>query len=319
MRLLFAGTPEIAETALRRLIDSGVTPVGILTNPDARAGRGMRLTPSPVGALAERESIPTLKPERLDAGARAAVAALHPELLVCVAYGRIFGPKFLALFPRGGINLHPSLLPRHRGPSPIQAAILAGDTVTGVTIQRLAAEMDAGDILLQRASELGPDETAGSLHDRLADEGATLLVDAVAAIAAGHESAVPQDHSAATYCGKISRDDAWLDWNLPADELARRVRAFTPWPGARFRWEGSPVIVTRATARAVSEWPPASGRAPEPGTVVGVDSAYGVLVQTGSGTLALTRLKPATRPEMDHAAFLNGNARFVGSVLGGTR
>ena len=180
--------------------------------------------------------MPVLQPERLGAAARGEVSALAPDLLVVVAYGRIFGPRFLSLFRDGGINVHPSLLPRHRGPSPLQAAILAGDAETGVTVQYLAPEMDSGDVILQERIVLPDDVAVSALHDDLGRRGARLVVEAVDHIAAGTVKRIPQDHSRATYCGKIGRDDGKLDWSESALTISRMVRAYTPWPGVVCSW-----------------------------------------------------------------------------------
>lgn len=332
LSILFAGTPDIAVVALdtlqrrssERNAAGDYTIAGVLTNPDAPSGRGRRIEPPPVKRWAVDHDLPVLQPARLDAAAREAVRDLAPDLLVVVAYGRIFGPRFLSLFPRGGINMHPSLLPRHRGPSPIQAALLAGDEITGVTVQYLAREMDSGDIIAQREMQIPDDADAGAMHDLLARAGADLLVESVRAIARGEAKARAQDHDAATYCTKIDKADGWIDWNRPAVEIERRVRAYTPWPGARCRW--GDLVLQITAARAVSDrdvqrdttgqHTTGQGAAPvPPGTVVGVDTASGILVQTTDGTLAVRRLKPQSRREMDHRSFVNGNPSIIGSVL----
>ena len=316
LRILFAGTPDIALFSLDALLeDSGRdwTIAGVLTNPDAPRGRGRRLMPSPVKARALEAGLPVLQPGRLDAAAREQVAALAPDLLVVVAYGRIFGPRFLALFPKGGVNVHPSLLPRHRGPSPLQAAILAGDTETGVTIQYLAEEMDAGDIILQESVALSQTTTVAELHDDLGARGARLLVQAVRSIARGTADSHPQDHRLATYCTKLDREAGALSWTEPAEEIDRRVRALTPWPGVRCRWGETPLQLT------ATQLPPADAPAPDadvaPGTVVAVDSALGILVQTTDGLLAVHRLKQQARKELDFRDFVNGNPEIIGTVL----
>jgi methionyl-tRNA formyltransferase len=322
LRLLFAGTPEIACFSLEALLaDTGGagTVVGVLTNPDRPAGRKRIPTPPPVKTIAREAGIPVLQPERLDADARRAVRELAPDLLVTVAYGKIFGPRFMALFPRGGINLHPSLLPRHRGPSPLQAAIRAGDTRTGVTIQAIAPEMDSGAIILQEEIPLGPRTTAAALHDDLGARGARLLTQAVKLIAAGEADWREQEHSAATWCHKITKQAGAVTWQESAEELDRMVRAYTPWPGVRCGWEGETLQITEAVPvpAAVGEERPAKTPAtpPAPGTVLGVDNRFGILVQTTDGLLAVRRLKPQARNEVDFQSFLNGNRGFVGTVL----
>jgi methionyl-tRNA formyltransferase len=329
LRLLFAGSPELAAPVLEALAAPAADweLAGVLTNPDTPKGRSGAAEPTPVGAAAERlnaaaraagrPETAVLKPAKLDAAAREAVAALAPDLLVTVAYGRIFGPKFLALFPRGGINLHPSLLPRWRGATPIPAAILAGDRETGLSVQRLALAMDSGDILAQERWALDGRETTASLGARAAERGAVLVPAVVAAIAAGREKPVPQDEAGATFCSLIGKDDGLVDWRLDARAIDARVRAYTPWPQA-FTESGGKVLYLAETA--VYAGPAmggagAAGAAP-PGTVLGIDKAAGILVQTGEGTLALGRLQFAGKKALDWRAFLNGARSFIGSRLG---
>ncbi len=314
MRILFAGTPEIALFSLDALEQAGRLPVAVLTNTDAPQGRKRTLVAPPVKQWAAARNIPVLQPERLDTSARQAVRALQPEILVTVAYGRIFGPRFLDLFSSGGINLHPSLLPRHRGPSPIQAAILAGDARTGVSVQRLALEMDAGDVLASREVALTGTETARELHDALGALGATLLVRVVQEIEEGREHGTPQRADGVTHCSLITRDDGALDWSESAVQIDRMVRALTPWPGVRCRWNGTELHLTR-TSLLPATMDDTPGVPATPGTVTGVDRTRGILIQTGSGIICVSRLKLQARREMDFLSFLNGNSTIIGSVL----
>ncbi len=314
LSILFAGTPKIAVPSLETLAElatspaAGISVAAVLTNPDAPAGRGRRSTASPVKQRSIALGIPVIQPPRLDAEARRQVAAYAPDLLVVVAYGRIFGPKFLALFPHGGINMHPSLLPLHRGPSPIQAALLAGDAETGITIQYLAREMDSGDIIAQEKMPIPADANAGRMHEVLATSGASLLGRTVETIVRGTVEARPQNHAAATYSTKISKEDGWIDWNRSAEEIARAIRAYTPWPAARCRWGETTLQIVKASA--------AEGRSDAvAGTVLAIDNALGILIQTGDGVLAAARIKPQARSEMDHRSFYNGNPSIIGSVL----
>ncbi|MFW5693570.1 MAG: methionyl-tRNA formyltransferase [Alkalispirochaeta sp.] len=322
LRVLFAGTPEIALFSLDLLLQGDGrdwTVVGVLTNPDAPRGRGRRVHPSPVKVRAQDAGVPVVQPERLNAEARAAVAELEPDLLVVVAYGKIFGPRFLSLFPRGGINVHPSLLPRHRGPSPLQAAILAGDRETGVTIQCLAQEMDAGDIIAQERVPLGANTTVSELHDQLGRRGAELLVEVIPDIARGTVRSTPQDEQNATYCRKMDRSDGELTWRESAEEIHRKVRALTPWPGVRCRWNGTPVQLMETALPGAQELGSGASRAvgdaAVPGSVLAVDSTLGILVQTTDGVLAVRRLKQHARKELDFRSFVNGNPEIIGSVL----
>jgi len=233
-------------------------------------------------------------------------------MLVVVAFGRIFRQAFLDLFTRGGVNVHPSLLPRYRGPSPIAAAILAGDRETGVSVQRIALEVDAGDLCAQRRVTLSGDETTGSLTPVLAAIGAELLVEALAGIEAGTAKAVPQSGEV-TRCRLVGKADGVVDWSERAALIERKVRAYDPWPRASTAWEGRPlgILHTRLAAGTVG-----SEAAAPPGTVLG-PSSEGLLVQAGDAPLAVTRLQPAFGRPMEWRAFLNGHPRIVGSRLGG--
>ena len=317
MRVLFAGTPAIAVPSLRALA-AGHEVVGVLTNPDTAAGRKLQTSQSAVKSAALELGLPVLQPARLDAEARDAVAALRPDILVCVAYGFIFGPKFLALFPQGGVNLHPSLLPRFRGPSPISAAILAGDSETGITVQRLALAMDAGDILVQERFPLSGRETTASLTDYCAEAGAPLVLRALAGLADGSLRGQPQDGSQASFCRLIERQDARIDWQRPALEIDRQVRAFDPWPRAYSEWNGETLTVLESLPLPDVSAPAGTPAAPAavPGSVLRVDKSAGILVQTGQGLLALRRLQLPTKKALDYQSFANGVRGFVGSILG---
>jgi methionyl-tRNA formyltransferase len=261
-----------------------------------------------VKAAAEERGLPVLQPSRLGKSAREEVAPLGAELLVCVAYGKIFGPKFLALFPGGGINVHPSLLPRHRGPSPVTWTILSGDSEGGISVQRLAREMDRGDILAQERLPLRPEETTGSLTETVAERGAPLLADTVDRIASERVTDVPQLEERATYSRIVSKDDGWLDFSEEARVLERKVRAYNPWPGAASTWDGTRLTFHRA------EVLPGSGA--EPGTVLRVDKAHGVLIQTGLGILAVQELQLQGKKSLHWKQFINGHQDLIGSVLG---
>jgi methionyl-tRNA formyltransferase len=251
-----------------------------------------------------------LKPEHLSAEVRAQFTALAPDLLVSFAYGRIFDPPFLGIFPWGGINIHPSLLPRYRGPSPIQAAILAGDRETGISIQTLAPEMDAGDVLVQERFSLQGQETTGELSALIAKKAAALLPDLLGRLAQGTLTGRPQAHEQASFCSLIRKGDGRIDWSWSAQYIAARIRAFTPWPlswtlhGEQYLYilEGKPLAATQRTA--------------VPGTVLGIDKQGGILIQTGEGVLGLTRLQYRTKKALAWRDFINGVRDFIGSSLG---
>ncbi|MDR2185969.1 MAG: methionyl-tRNA formyltransferase [Treponema sp.] len=323
MRILYAASPAIAVPVLESLVrepEGFWELAGLLTNPDA--SRGRRGGPVPSEAAAAAAGFLTqdliLKPEKLDAAAREAVMSLRPDLLVSFAYGRIFGPKFLALFPLGGINIHPSLLPKYRGPTPIPAAILGRDRETGITIQRLAAAMDAGDILLQERFPLSGRETTEDLSETAARRAPVLLRQVLAGLVRGDIQGRPQDNQEASYCSLISKEDGRIDWNRSAADIDAQIRAYTPWPlswttqGDRLLTilEAQPCEKTGLPAPV----PPVSIPV-LPGSVLGVDKNRGILVQTGEGVLGITRLQYRTKKALQWQVFLNGAKDFTGSRL----
>jgi methionyl-tRNA formyltransferase len=332
MRILFAGSPEIAVPALESLAgpdleEEGVFLAGVLTNPDTPKGRRGVPEPTGVGAAAEvlaetlaaRGKPPPvqLKPPRLDSRARDAAAALTPDLLGSFAYGRIFGPKFLALFPQGGINIHPSLLPKYRGAAPIPAAILGRDRETGITIQRLALEMDAGDILAQECFPLTGRETTGTLSETVAHKGAAMLPEVIRGLLRGTLEGRPQNNGEATYCGLITREEGLLDWTGTSADIDARIRAFTPWPLCRTRpWDRDLYILEGEPLAAAEPGVVPSGGGAVPGTVLGIDKGRGILIQTGDGVFAARRLQYPAKKALEWRAFLNGVRDFIGSRLG---
>jgi methionyl-tRNA formyltransferase len=256
-----------------------------------------------------------LKPEGLDGPALAAVAALKPDLLVSFAYGRIFGPRFLALFPRGGINIHPSLLPRYRGATPIPQAILRRDRETGITIQCLAAEMDAGDILAQEAFPLTGRETTAALSEDAGKRGAALLASILPDLLRGTLRGRPQDHRQASFCRIIRKEDGRINWNAAAVEIDAQIRAFTPWPLCRTVLGEGELYILEGRPFEAPEALPMSEALPMPGTVLGIDKAGGILIQTGDGIFAAERLQYPTKKALDWRTFLNGARNFIGSRL----
>lgn len=313
MRILFAGSSQIAVPALRAIAASHEV-VGILTNPESARGRGMERSATPV-ALAAAElpgpRIPVLAFPTLKTEAREAVAALRPELMVTFAYGRIFGPRFLDLFPRGGINIHPSLLPRHRGATPIPAAILARDRETGVCVQRILLELDAGDILASTRIPLDGRETTASLSALAAEVGASLVVEVLDAIRSGAERAVPQQGTP-TWCPLLTKAHGLIDWNASALDIDARIRAFDPWPGAHTWLHGRKLDILEAEPR------PGAQAAPAPnGTIVALDKSEGLMVQTNDGLLAVKRLRFSTKKALSWKEFANGVRDLAGARLGG--
>ncbi len=233
--VIFAGTPEFALQSLSALVKSGVVPVAVLTQPDRPAGRGKRMTESPVKAFATQHGIAVLQPSTLrDEIVVAELVALQPDIIIVAAYGLILPQDVLDIPPHGCLNVHASVLPRWRGAAPIQAAILSGDATTGISLMSMTAGLDRGPVYCSVSVTIEENETAGELHDRLAALGGKLLVDSLDALIAGGMPASEQDEEQATYAGKINKQDAQLDWTQDAEELQRRVRAYNPEPGAFF-------------------------------------------------------------------------------------
>ncbi len=294
-RIIFAGTPDFAAVSLGALLEAGHTPVAVLTQPDRRAGRGKKVTASPVKALALEHGLTVLQPASLRSDdAAAELAALEPDIMIVAAYGLIL-PQAVLDIPRAGcLNVHASLLPRWRGAAPIQAAILSGDENTGVCLMRMEAGLDTGPVFASDEFAIGDDESAGELHDRIAEAGGRLLVRHLEDIVDGRLDAVPQDDADATYAGKISTADAELDWQRPALELARTVRAFNPVPGAWFMLDEERIKCWQARV--------IDGDGGSPGQVVAAGKD-GVHVACGDGTLSLVRLQRPGRRSVSAAEF----------------
>ena len=287
-RVLFAGTPEFARASLLALVDGGFRPLVVLTQPDRPAGRGKQLTASPVKTCAVDNGIDVLQPVTLrDAAVQEALRALEPDILVVAAYGLILPQAVLDIPTHGCLNVHASLLPRWRGAAPVQAAIRSGDAETGISLMSMTAGLDCGPVYTTRAIDIGADETAGELHDRLAALGGQLLADELPAILAGERDAIDQDESLATYAPKITTADAQLDWARDAADLERHVRAFNPVPGAWCMLGDERIKCWRA--RAVTD----EGT---PGQVLAAD-AGGIVVACGDASLAMTELqRPGKKP-----------------------
>ena len=314
MRILFAGTPEIALPSLRRLsIDYEVA--GVLTNPDRGSGRGRGVVSCPVKLEADNLGLKTFQPEKLDAAFIEEVKALKPDLLAVVAYGKIFKKDFIDIFPYGGLNVHPSLLPRYRGASPIQSALLSGDSETGISIQRLALKMDSGAVLRQETYVYKGDETGESLTGYFAERGAVLLSEVIGGLENGTVTEAAQNDEEATYCTYINKDDGHVDWNETAADIERKLRAFTPWPGIFTYFADKKLNILNAsvyTGMSVSD-----SVSTVPGKVCGIDRAEGILIQTGEGILAVSKLQLQSKKVLDWKSFLNGVKDFSEAVLGG--
>jgi len=322
VRVLFAGSPDIAVPSLVRISFEHEI-VGVLTNPVSAQGRGLALEATPVAQAAANvlgSRVPILSPARLGAEAREAVAALQADILVSFAYGRIFGPKFLALFPRGGVNVHPSLLPRYRGPAPIPSAILARDRETAISVQRLALEMDCGDILGQLPVPLSGTETAEDVAEVAAIMGADLLSQVLEEIEEGREVARPQEGEP-SYCALMLKEDGLIDWRAPLLDIDAKIRAFYPWPVAFTFLRGMRLNVLEAFPYPHVTFAAGPGSLDfedaVPGTVLGLDKSRGIMVQTMDGLIALRRLQVQQKKALPYREFANGMRALVGAVLGG--
>ena len=249
MRIVFAGTPEFAVPPLKALLQSTHEICGVYTQPDRPAGRGRKLTPSPVKSVALAAGLPVFQPESLKTEeSQAQLHELRPELMVVVAYGLILPKVVIDIAPLGCINIHASLLPRWRGAAPIQRAVLAGDEETGVTIMFIEPRLDAGPMLLNKHCPILKGETSGELHDKLAILGAEALMETLPALENGTVHAETQDESLVIHAAKLSKEEALLDWTQPATRLERQVAAFNPWPVAETRFQGQPLRIWRAEA-----------------------------------------------------------------------
>lgn len=306
--IIFMGTPEFAVPSLQALAHSSQHRlVGVVTRPDQPSGRGRTQTPSPVKRAALELGLSLIQPARLrDPQSMARLLDWSPDLIVVAAFGQILKPEVLELPAHGCLNVHASLLPRHRGAAPIPAAILAGDPETGVTIMKIDAGLDTGPILSSRSFPILPDDTTGSLTVRLAALGAGLLLETLPPYLAGELRPFPQDSSLATYAGQLRKEHGKLDFSLPAYDLSRRVRAFYPWPGAFALWHGQPLKILRATS---SPGTPAT----PPGTVLDFDSLPGVV--SSEGVLLLEVVQPPGKKPMSGADFSRGVRGFIGTVL----
>ncbi|VAX14322.1 Methionyl-tRNA formyltransferase [hydrothermal vent metagenome] len=315
LRLIFAGTPAFAASSLQALLDAGHNIIAVYTQPDRPAGRGRKLHASPVKILAQAQQIPVYQPENFNGNSDIeTLQQLDADLMVVTAYGLLLPPAVLTTPRLGCINVHASLLPRWRGAAPIQRAILAGDSETGITIMQMNEGLDTGDILLKQPCPIKNTDTGGSLHDRLAPLGGQALQQALEKLQQGTLSPQPQDNSLSTYARKLSKQEAMLDWQEDAAALARRVRAFNPWPVAQTRIGDQ--ILRIWSAEPLDGKPGGAESSAEPGTVLACNKA-GIDIATGDGRLRLKQLQPPGKKAMDTPAFLNGYANLlpVGACL----
>jgi methionyl-tRNA formyltransferase len=312
LRIVFMGTPALAARILGRLVKASgedFQVVGVVTRADRLKGRGLKLEPSEVGALATRLGLPTLKPEKIrTVEFHQLLVNLRPDVLAVAAYGRILPLSILEVPRRIPLNVHASLLPKFRGASPIEGAILAGDSQTGVTIMRIVEPMDAGPMLLQREIPIDPADTQTTLKDKLAELGAAALVEVLSRVGQGDLSETPQDESRATYTAIIKKEDAIIDWNRDAVYIERMTRAYQPWPIARTKLGRHDLLIYRA--RTVES----DTAAVPPSTIVSISPA--TTVQCGRGRLELIEVQAAGRRRMSAADLMRGRRIEVGAQLG---
>ncbi len=307
MRLAFAGTPAFAECALRALLEAGHDVALVLTQPDRPAGRGLKPRASEVKTLALERGLPLAQPATVKSDqVLELLRSAQARVMVVAAYGLILPPALLELFGLGCINIHASLLPRWRGAAPIQRAILAGDSETGISIMRMQAGLDSGPVFLRRSLPIEPNDTAGSLHDKLATLGARCIVQVLDALQADQLHAVPQSDAGVSYANKVDKQEAVINWSNAAVQIERQVRAFNPYPVASTRWRGEPLRVWRACAVAQNQGAPGS-----------IEVAQGrILVGCGSGALWIQELQRAGGKPVSTQDFLRGVQLVPGEILG---
>ncbi len=299
-RILFMGSPDFAAIVLERLAQD-FNVIGAVTQPDRRAGRGRKTVAPAVKTLADKLGLPVLQPGRIrDAESMEALRRFAPDLIVVAAYGQILRPELLKLPPLGCVNVHGSLLPRWRGAAPIQAAILAGDSASGITIMQMDAGIDTGAILAKRAIPIAKDETAGTLFNKLAPLGADLLAETLPEYITGGIQPQAQPADGATYASMLKKEDGRLDFNESAAALERRIRAFSPWPGTFFIWKGKHLKVHRAHV----------DRRNSPGSGIKLIVGGAPAIGTGSGILVLDQVQPTGKKPMDGKSFLAGGRNW---------
>ena len=304
------GTPDFAVPSLRALVDHGYEVVGVFCQPDRPKGRGHKLAACPVKELAQSAGIPVFQPERIKREEGVAMLkSCAPDLCVTAAFGQLLSQEILDIPPLGTINVHSSLLPKHRGSAPINWSIIKGDPVTGVTTMFTDKGMDTGDILLTRETPIGPAENAGELTDRLAVMGAQLLIETIRAIEAGTLARTPQDHAAATSEPKMDKELGRIDWSKSAQEIDWLVRGTTPWPGAFTTLGGQTIKVFELD----SLDGPASGA---PGEIVAADAKRGLVVSCGDHDVALAQIQMPGAKRMNAKDYLRGHTMETGVCLG---
>lgn len=306
MRIVFMGTPDFAVASLKALCEGGYDVVGVFTQPDRPKGRGNKVVMTPVKEYAVSRGIPVFQPQHIRRDGLEDLQHLAPDLCVTAAFGQILSRAVLDVPPLGTINVHASLLPRHRGSAPINWAILQGDKEAGVTTMMTARGIDNGDMLLRATTPINPGETAGELTERLSVMGASLLLDTLKALEAGTLTRIPQDESAMTYDPMLNKDMGVLDWTRPAAEIVNRIHGLNPWPGCTTPYEGQWLKLLRAEA--------ADGSG-QPGEVLTADPKVGLVIAAGEGAVRVTQMQAPGGKPMNPKDYLRGHPMAVGTVL----
>ncbi|MFO8057939.1 MAG: methionyl-tRNA formyltransferase [bacterium] len=307
MRIVFMGTPDFSVPCLQRLAEDGHELELVITRPDKPRGRSRKPRPSPVKEAARALEIPVLQPENPNEPETIKdIAKARPDIIMVIAFGEILGKEILELPELGCVNAHASLLPRHRGAAPVQWAILQGDIVTGVTTMMMDHGMDTGDILLQRETEISEQDTGGTLHDKLAALSADLVAETLHGLEQGTIEPSPQDHDRATYARELKKEDGRIDFHEDADTIARKVRAFDPWPGAYAFIKGEQTRIMSARPEPRSSSPP--------GKVLSADRR-GIVVACKTGSIRMLTLKPPGKKGMDAGAYLAGRGLSPGDRI----
>jgi methionyl-tRNA formyltransferase len=309
-RILFAGNPELSVKTLEAL-HSNFCVVGVLTHPDKIAKRGKKLEMMPVKEFALQNNIPVVESDKLTGAVREQVSHLEPNLLISFATSHYFGPKFLSLFSMGAFNVHPSLLPLHRGSAPLQFAILHKDDKTGISIQHIVKEIDSGDILNQIEFSLSGNETTESLSNKVAPLAADLVVETFLNFETYVANQSTQDHSQATFTRMLTKEDGLIDWEKPAADIDAQIRAMYPWPKAYTSFLGTPLIIAQVAS--LSE---ESNDHYIPGTVVAFEKKKGLKIACADSFIYISRLQLSKKKEMDSASFINGNPQIINTKLG---
>jgi methionyl-tRNA formyltransferase len=317
LRIVFLGTSAFALPALERLAESDFEVVGVYTQPDRPAGRGRRDTPSPVKEMALRLALPVFQPPKLSvAESLDTLKSLKPDVFVAAAYGQILRQPVLDIPPLGVLNIHPSLLPKYRGAAPVAAAILNGDSETGVTIMRMVLALDEGPVLNQRRIAVEPTDTTGTLTQRLAEEGADLLMKTLPPYVEGALEPEPQDASLASYVSMVKKEAGLIDWTMPAERIWRQIRAYNPWPMAHTYLDGTGLQIHEGWPLMADSNQRTGTVLPAPSDVEGPAGEAGFAVQTGEGLLAVLRVQKEGRRAMTAKDFVRGERDFLGRHLG---